>query len=102
LQEGRVSWWYRQNLFLFASSDAISNSPALRAEQDIAAGADVELVHVSILYRTPRLRELIKQLLPTAQRALRHRLNSALSRILTADARERNRSAEDVIPSQHG
>ena len=47
-QNAEVAWWYRQNLFMFFSAEALQQSP-LRA----SAGRtnDIDLVHVDILNR---------------------------------------------------
>ena len=47
----RVRWWYRQNMFLYASSEAMEKWPALQWEEKLVPAVEVEWVHVNILNR---------------------------------------------------
>ena len=47
-QDSRVAWWYRQNIFLFASADAIAESPTLQAEENHSARPELEWIHKEI------------------------------------------------------
>lgn len=49
LHDQRVAWWYRQNLFLFASAEALAASPVLQAEAKTPDSGEFELLHSSIL-----------------------------------------------------
>lgn len=42
---GKVKFWYRQNMLLFASRTLIQASPALQQERDRSAGGPVSMVH---------------------------------------------------------
>jgi len=44
-QDEQVTWWYRQNLLLFAHEEALARWPALRAAADAAPAAPLHLVH---------------------------------------------------------
>ncbi|MGO9303378.1 MAG: class I SAM-dependent methyltransferase [Candidatus Korobacteraceae bacterium] len=57
-----INWWYRQNILLYASPDALANSPVLREEASIPPW-DLELIHSSVLYRRVGIEELFKKLL---------------------------------------
>jgi hypothetical protein len=48
-QDGRVAWWYRQNMFLFASDETIAKSDFLRTEEERIRGPQLELLHASVL-----------------------------------------------------
>jgi SAM-dependent methyltransferase len=52
----RVKWWYRQNLVLFASQEGIARNPALRQEQEVASGAELDWVFFDVVraHRNPR------------------------------------------------
>ena len=43
-QDDRIEWWYRQNLYLFASDEAIRNSVALRAEEQYTRAPHAEWI----------------------------------------------------------
>lgn len=72
-QDARVAGWYQQNLFLYASAQALAGSPALRAEADRCAGQEIELVYRHVLGRYQSLRGLLRELPRALWRALRHR-----------------------------
>lgn len=78
-QDARVAWWYRQNLFLFASAAAVANSAALQ-EQAHGAETEFEVIHVNALYglnefyRYQSLSGLLREIPRVAWRAVRHRL----------------------------
>jgi hypothetical protein len=75
LQDGRVDWWYRQNIFLYASQKAIAQSDTLRSEKELAACADIEFIHFSIVYSysVPSLRDAIREVPKAAWRAVQRR-----------------------------
>jgi SAM-dependent methyltransferase len=50
-QDQRVASWYRQNLFLYASSGLISESPRLKEERLKAKASDLELINKNQLLR---------------------------------------------------
>lgn len=49
-----VCWWYKQNIMLFASDDALAQNPALRAEADAAVAPPPSLVHPEVFEQTLR------------------------------------------------
>jgi hypothetical protein len=66
-----VDFWYRQNLVLYASSEAIASSPRLTEEQRLAGGGELEWVHASIAYRrsvSATWKELRRELLFSMRR----------------------------------
>ena len=66
--DGQVEWWYRQNIFLFASEQGIGRSPAL---QNGDVHDKLELVHPAILEPLLSVRGLLREL----PRALWRRYN---------------------------
>ncbi|MGH7931555.1 MAG: class I SAM-dependent methyltransferase [Candidatus Binataceae bacterium] len=52
-EENAICWWYRQNLVVFASREAISRHSRLGEE---VAGDDIEWVHISLVRRKHNLR----------------------------------------------
>lgn len=63
--DSAVKWWYRQNLVLYASSEALSASPALREERELTTAAPLEWVHARVFERyllsTSTLRGLLQR-----------------------------------------
>jgi SAM-dependent methyltransferase len=51
-RDGRVHWWYRRNIFLFAAPEKVAESDLLRDEEELAALA------VLYIYGLNRLRKL--------------------------------------------
>ena len=72
----RVEWWYRQNIYLYASEAAINNSPTLQAERELACTTEFELVHLSIFYRYKSLRGIIREVPRVARRKIKSYLLS--------------------------
>jgi len=48
-QNSQIAWWYRQNIFLFASDDAIVKSAALQAAAQDTSASEVEWVNKDIV-----------------------------------------------------
>lgn len=77
LSDPRVAWWYRQNLFLFASAEALAASPVLQAEAKAPDSGEFELLHVNVLdyysetYRYQSLRALLAHVPRVAWNSLR-------------------------------
>jgi len=79
MQDSRVEWWYRQNITLFASDDAIAKSPTLQAVER-EGGAELEWIHKDIVKAIlaryadhTSLRRILKELPRAALRAIKHR-----------------------------
>lgn len=70
----RIPWWYRQNIFLYASPEAINRSEELQEEKKWAMKADMELVYSNILGKHMSLSGLLRMIPSVAWRALRNRL----------------------------
>jgi hypothetical protein len=47
--DARVRWWYRQNLFVFASADAITGNDALRKAAEPSPSQELEWVYAPLL-----------------------------------------------------
>ncbi|HEY1186257.1 MAG TPA: class I SAM-dependent methyltransferase [Gemmata sp.] len=62
-RDGRVEWWYRQNVYLFVREELLSQRPEFRTEHEIASACPLELVHENIvrgsLGSEPTLRQLV-------------------------------------------
>jgi SAM-dependent methyltransferase len=71
-----VEWWYRQNIYLYASEAAIMNSISLQAERELACTTEFELVHRSIFYRYESLRGIIREVPRVARRKVKTYLTS--------------------------
>jgi SAM-dependent methyltransferase len=79
-QNTRVEWWYRQNIFLYASNSEIRRSPSLLAEAALAAQEDIELIHSSIVGRRESLPGVLSDLPRAVRSALARRFPSFLNR----------------------
>jgi SAM-dependent methyltransferase len=73
-RDTRIAWWYRQNLFLFASAAAIAHAPALQAEASLASEQDIELLHADVFSRLTSLSGLVHHAARAAVRAVRRRI----------------------------
>jgi hypothetical protein len=77
----RVDSWYRQNLFLFASGDAIERNPALKAEASRQAHPRLECVEERVLAAltepTSCLSAALRALPELAWRAVKRRVHRA-------------------------
>jgi hypothetical protein len=49
-----VDWWYRQNIVMYASEEAISQSEALMAEASLMVEPPFELIHTDLIKRLIR------------------------------------------------
>ena len=67
----RVKWWYRQNLLIYASDEAIANTPAL---QPHITSEPLEWVHVSLVQHSKTVRALGRELPKALASAARRRL----------------------------
>jgi SAM-dependent methyltransferase len=73
-QDGRVAWWYRQNLFLYGSAEGVSRSEALAREGARPTPGDLDLCHVEILRHraSPSITEWVRQFAEATQRGVQH------------------------------
>lgn len=60
-QDKRISWWYRQNIFLYASEEAVRRSLILQLEEKLAADLELEIIHIGILQRYTTIRGLLHE-----------------------------------------
>jgi SAM-dependent methyltransferase len=58
--DSSVRWWYRQNLLLFASPEGVSGHQRLGRE--VAAGKEMEWVHISLVKKSRDLRSTLRSL----------------------------------------
>jgi hypothetical protein len=58
-QDARVAWWYRQNIFLYASAEGLARWPALRDESQRARATDMKLVHADVLREQASVRRTL-------------------------------------------
>lgn len=70
----RIPWWYRQNIFLYASRDAIDRSEQLQKEKNWVMQVDMELVCSSVLGKHTSCSGLLRMLPGAAWRAIKNRL----------------------------
>ncbi len=77
LFDRRVEWWYRQNITLFVSEEALAGNDLLKAS--VAAHPDVEFewVHVRVLRNAQRLSFILRRTLQALQRGCNRIRNSA-------------------------
>lgn len=54
-QNNQVEWWYRQNIFLFASSKVIAESSLLQREEKISEDMEFELIQRKVFQRYMRI-----------------------------------------------
>ncbi len=73
-RDERVEIWYRQNMFLFASEEAIAASSVLQEEKRLAAVSPFELIATSAFSRLTHFRGVVRELPPLAWRAVLRRL----------------------------
>lgn len=74
-RERGVRWWYRQNIFLYASEDALSASAGLKEELALASDdTEFELIQSSVFDRYRTLRGIIREVPRVARRRLKQRL----------------------------
>jgi hypothetical protein len=71
----RVSWWYRQNMVLFASPEAIAANPALANYAEVPPGFESEWVHMWVAAANSagaatRVRRLTGRVLRRARKSL--------------------------------
>jgi len=67
-EDRRVDWWYRQNVMLFASEDAIAARPGLTALAREHPAADLEWVHVEVVRKYEHTRHLARELVDRVRR----------------------------------
>jgi SAM-dependent methyltransferase len=74
-QEAEIDWWYRQNLFLFASAEAVAASAVLQEEERRThQHPQLECIHEEVLARYVSFRGLLRELPGSAWRAIKRRL----------------------------
>jgi hypothetical protein len=69
-QDGRVEWWYRQNILMYASEEAIANFSFLQAVKN-SAQTQLECIHPAILRRLLSVRGMLGELPRATWRRLR-------------------------------
>jgi len=74
-RDDRIPWWYRQNMFLYVSSDAMGRSEALREEEKLA---ELDVVYIEFLNRYKTLKGVLGELPRVIKDAIRHRMRSTM------------------------
>jgi SAM-dependent methyltransferase len=72
--DGRVSWWYRQGIYLYASYKAIEENHALQRLAEETSEVQLDIVNHNILRRFTTFSGLVKELFPAFLRALKQRV----------------------------
>jgi len=70
----RVESYYRQNIVMFASKQALERSKKLQEEKELAEQANVEIIQMSVLAGYTSFSGLLKKLPGAAWRAIKNRL----------------------------
>jgi 2-polyprenyl-3-methyl-5-hydroxy-6-metoxy-1,4-benzoquinol methylase len=70
-RDDRIQWWYRQNLFLYASQDAIAQSAELQEEEKVA---ELDIVYIDFLNRYKTMRGVLGELPRVIRNAVRRRV----------------------------
>ena len=73
-REAGVSWWFKQNLFLFVRRDVLTINPRLKIEAELATANPFELVHADLVASFDTLKGVLKALPRVAWSAVRRRL----------------------------
>jgi SAM-dependent methyltransferase len=74
LTDPRVSFWYKQNTYLYVREDLVSRDPRLQKERDLAASQAVQIVSGQRLIPLKSVRGLTGELFSAIRRSLRRRL----------------------------
>jgi hypothetical protein len=69
----RVQWWYRQNILVYASRDAVKRTPALAPYGVPADEPGIEWIHARMVTE-PSLRQISQLVAPAARNTLGRRL----------------------------
>jgi SAM-dependent methyltransferase len=80
----RVKFWYRQNLLMFASADALARNPILAEEAARAPEQEIEWLHISLVVKDRSPIEVFKE---TARRVLSTRMKKRLKVMLSPASR---------------
>jgi hypothetical protein len=73
-RDRRVEPWYRQNIFLYASAQAIAASPFLQQEAEKTRTCDMQIVDKDILDQFSHFRGTLRALRSVGVRAVKRRL----------------------------
>ena len=73
-RDPRILYWYRQNLYLFVSPEAVKTLPRPTENGEGPLEADLELIHPAILGRYQTFSGLLRELPGAFWRALQKRL----------------------------
>jgi SAM-dependent methyltransferase len=87
LHDQRVAWWYRQNIFLYASPDVVAASSVLRAEPTPPDRESLEIIRHDILKTIVRRRESFRGLFAETQRAGLRAIQRRFYQLLEQSAR---------------
>ena len=104
LQDRRVAFWYRQNLYVYAARDLITRSPLLRAEQHEPKWDSLEIIGTYILDDLVRRQDSLRGILSAIPRVAKRALQRRLSRLLHRDNAEglRAHGREPAVKAEDG
>ncbi len=72
-QDARVNWWYQQNMFLYASPEALAESETLRSAAAAHSGPRLELISEASLHRLTSVSGILKEMPRALKRMIRRR-----------------------------
>jgi SAM-dependent methyltransferase len=78
-QDHRVEWWYQQNIYLYASRDAIRALPTLQQEATAVREQHLELVHSNVLGQLSSVRGTLAAFFTAVLRAIGRRFSGSSS-----------------------
>lgn len=73
-QDSRVNWWYQQNMFLYATPEALANSAALKSAAATQPGPRLELISEASLHRLTSVSGVLQEMPRALMRMIRKRL----------------------------
>jgi len=73
LNDSRIDWWYRQNIVLYVSKEAVARSKRLQEEETLAR-IRLEILHGAIVDRFTSLKGILREVPSAARRAIQRRL----------------------------
>jgi hypothetical protein len=88
-RDDRIPWWYRQNIFLYVSGEAMGRSEALREEEKLA---ELDVVYIEFLNRYKTLKGVLGELPRVIRNAIRRRAYLPLKKLSRVHPRHHQRS----------
>jgi SAM-dependent methyltransferase len=75
----RVNFWYRQNLLMFASEEAVAANQLLKAEAAHESQADIEWIHISMVRKDRSVKAMLRAISHVLPSRLRKRLKRSIA-----------------------